>query len=241
MFLNLLSIVSAVVLVFSLSFLLYYKLTFDSSASFSGGKTEVAVKDVSNSSEGSLSVNSENETVPLEVLSQVENLSSVITSYFVKVKNGLAVYPALVFKVVPASQGLNVFLLTFYPMEWPFVKVQLPGEELGAPERVYQCGEGLLLLNYNLKGVFPVEVERGEVEEFGAIAVRAGKDITVRLFEREKGCTDNGFVFNLAGDFSGVCFGGNFYSAEELYNSVPSNCKIIFEKEGESGNLQGKD
>lgn len=240
MFLNLLSIVFAIVLVFSLSFLIYYKLTFDSSASFPGSKTEVVVKDVSSSSEDGLSANSENETVPLEILSQVENLSSVITSYFVKVKNGLTVYPALVFKVVPGSKGLNTFLLTFYPMEWSFVKVQLLGEELGAPERVYQCGEGLLFLNYNLKGIFPVEVERGNVGDFGAIAIRTGKDITVRLFEKEKGCTDNGFVFNLAGDFSGVCFGGNFYSAEELYSSVPSDCKIIYEKEGKSGDLQSE-
>lgn len=240
-FLNLLIAVSTAVIAFSLGFLIYYKLTFTPSWSFSP-KESSAQKTVMESTKNVETANREgvSEGVPEEVLSQVENLSSVVNSFIVKVNNGISTYPALLFKVAPSDKGLKVYLLTFYPMEWPFVKVSLMGEKLGAPSEVLQCEGNLILLVYPVRGIFPVEVERGNVGEFGAIAVKVGNSVAVNLYSSKKGCTENGFVFNLSGDFSGVCFGGNFYSAEELYSSIPENCRVIYEKEGENGNLQGK-
>ncbi len=240
-FLNIVIAISAAITAFSLGFLIYYKLSFKPSAHFSGKKLEHKLENSQKQIGEKLSTNSSDENIPADVFSQVENISPVVTSYIVKIKNGSATFPALIFKVTSAHQGLKVFLLTFYPMEWPFINTQLMERKLTTPEKVYQCGNGLLILEYKVKGIFPVEVGRGKVEKFGAIVSWIGNDTTVKLFDKEKGCSDNGFVFNLAGDFSGACFGGNFYSAEELYNLVPSNCKIIYEMEGESGNLQGKD
>ncbi|WP_297444728.1 hypothetical protein [Desulfurobacterium sp.] len=236
-FLNIIIAISAAITAFSLGFLIHYKLSFKPSAHFTGKKLEHKPKNSPKLIEEISSNNSSDENIPADILSQVENISSVVTSYIIKIKNGPATFPALILKVTPAHEGLNVFLLTFYPMEWPFINAQLMGRQLTVPEKVYQCDDGLLILEYKVKGIFPVETERGMIEKFGAIVSWAGNDTTVKLFDIEKGCSENGFVFNLAGDFSGVCFGGNFYSAEELYNSVPSNCKIIFEKEGKSGNL----
>ena len=224
----------------SLGFFIYYRLTFIPSASFTGKIGNVTgLKSESSPNSESNSENSNQESVPANVLSQVENLSSVVTSYFVKIKNGTSVYPALIFKVIPLKVGLKVYLLTFYPMEWPFIKVYFMGETLGAPQEVYQCPGGLLLLGYSVRGIFPVEVEKGDLGQYGVLVTWTGNDFYAELFDKSKGCRDNGFVFNLAGDFSGVCFGGNFYGAGELYSSVPDSCKIIYQQEGENGNLQG--
>lgn len=225
---------------FSLGYIIYYRLTFVPSASFKGKINTTVAEE---SSENSTNLDSEEKKqgeIPTEVLSQVESLSSVVTSYFVKVKNGPLVYPSLVFKIVSKGNGLEVYLLTFYPMEWPFVKVSLSGESLGAPQKVYQCPGSLLLLDYSVKGVFPVEVEKGEIGQYGVLVTWAGNTFYVKPFDRAKGCNNNGFVFNLAGDFSGVCFGGSFYGARELYSSVPNSCKIIFQEEGKNGDLQSE-
>lgn len=229
-----------VIALFSLGYIIYYRLTFVPSASFKGKINTTVAEE---SSENSTNLDSEEKKqgeIPTEVLSQVESLSSVVTSYFVKVKNGPLVYPSLVFKIVSKGNGLEVYLLTFYPMEWPFVKVSLSGESLGAPQKVYQCPGSLLLLDYSVKGVFPVEVEKGEIGQYGVLVTWAGNTFYVKPFDRAKGCNNNGFVFNLAGDFSGVCFGGSFYGARELYSSVPNSCKIIFQEEGKNGDLQSE-
>ena len=237
--LNAVIVLSLLVTASSLGYLIFYRLTFNPSASFNRSTEGSAVKTLQNGSETG-SGEEEAQEVPEEVLSQVENLSSVIISYFVKVRNGPSIYPALIFKTVPQKEGLKVYLLTYYPMEWPFVKVSLMGESLGAPQVVYQCPSGLLLLSYSVKGVFPVEVEKGEIGRYGALSTWTGKDFYVELFDSEKGCSNNGFVFNLSGDFSGVCFGGNFFRATELYDTIPESCKIIYQKEGENGDLQGE-
>ena len=236
---NAVTAVSLVILVASLSFLLYYKATFKPSASFKGKEEVTAVTPPENSSASSLSSGRE-EDVPDEVLSQVENLKPIVTSYFVTVKNGPSVYPALVFKVNSNGKGLTLYLLTFYPMEWPFVKVNVLGERFGSPGKVYRYPGGLLLLEYSVRGIFPVEVERGKVGDYGVLVTWTGNSFDVGVYDSKKGCTDNGFVFNLAGDFAGVCFGGNFYSAEELYSTVPDVCTLTYEKEEGSGNLQGE-
>ncbi len=239
--LNGIIVLSLFITAVSLGFFIYYQLTFVPSASFTEETEPVTpVSPNSGSSQDLSSESQEQNGAPPEVLSQVENLSSVVTSYFVKVKNGLSTYPALVLKTVPQEGGLEVYLLTFYPMEWPFVKVSLMGNSLGAPQKVYQCPGGLLLLDYLVKGVFPVEVEKGELGQYGALVTWTGSGFYVELFDSSKGCSDNGFVFNLAGDFSGVCFGGKFYSVGELYSSVPDSCKIIFQQGGENGDLQSE-
>lgn len=238
--LNGLIVLFIIITAVSLGFFIYYRLTFNPSASFTGKVSAVTSLNSERSSVSKPTLEKDNqESVPEDLLSQVENLSSVVTSYFVKVKNGTSVYPALVFKIVPLSGGLKVYLLTFYPMEWPFVKVSIMGETLGAPQEVYQCPGGFLLLGYSVRGIFPVEVERGELGQYGVLITWTGSDFYPELFDESKGCKDIGFVFNLSGDFSGVCFGGVFYTVNELYSSVPDSCKIIFQQEGENGNLQG--
>ena len=237
--LDVLIVLLLAVIIVSLGYIIYCRLTFVPSASFKG-KLNIPITKSSESSKNLNSEEKEQEEIPAEVLSQVESLSSVVTSYFVKVKNGPLVYPSLVFKAVPKEDGLEVYLLTFYPMEWPFVKVSLSGESLGAPQKVYQCPGGLLLLTYVVKGIFPVEVEKGEIGQYGVLVTWTGSNFYVKPFDKSKGCNDNGFVFNLAGDFSGVCFGGSFYGAKDLYSSVPNSCKIIFQEEGKNGDLQSE-
>ncbi len=244
-FINFVIVFSLLILAFSLGFLFYYHSTFVPSASFSG---EIKIKNDTfrkkNTSSEQVPSESESENpneVPDEVFNQVENLAPVVTSYFLKLKNGISTYPALIFKVVSEQQSMDVYLLTYFPMEWQFVKVKLKGAKLGAPEKVYSCPGGLLLLDYRVRGIFPVEVERGSVGDYGALVTWTGSSFDVEVYDSKKGCADNGFVFNLAGDFAGICFGGNFYSAEELYSTVPDACTLTYGKEEGSGNLQGED
>ena len=237
--LNLIIVTSVIILAFSLGFLAYYKFTFNPSASFSPSLNSVVLRSTSENVQNATSQN-ETEEIPDEVDSQAESLSSVIPSYFVRIRSGLVVYPALILKTVSEQNGLEVYLLTFYPMEWSFAKILFPGEGVGKLLKVYQCKGGLLLLDSRVKGFFPVEVGKGELSGYGAIAIPDKGSVTVKPFDVSKGCRENGFVFNLAGDFSGVCFGGEFYDASQIINQFPGNCKQIYPEEEEGGNVQGQ-
>ena len=180
----------------------------------------------------------EEEDIPKEVEERVKELFPVIDTYFVRLKCGVERRSALVLKSIPSGKGVKLYLLTLYPMEWPFTKLEL---ELGSfsPERVYLCGGGVILLEFNLRGFFPPEVSVGDVEDYGVLAVPRGSSIEVSVFKKGE-CKENGFVFNLAGDFAGVCFGGKFIGARELYEGAPNSCKIIYQSgRMEDGNLQG--
>ncbi len=177
------------------------------------------------------------EGAPPEVEERVKELRSVLTNYLVYLKGGLERRPALVFKVEPKDKGVKLYLLTYYPMEWPFVKVELGGYGNFFPERVYLCNQGLIIVEVPVRGLFPPEVSRGRVEDYGALLTFSGGRPQTLPFESGK-CDRNGFVFDLAGEFAGVCFGGGFIDAGELYNQVPRTCKIIYQKEGSDGDLQ---
>ena len=240
--LNITIVLSLLITSFSVGFLIYHYFTFTPSYSSNRdtGNSETKIgQNSSNSLKTDLN-KEEQQEVPQGVLSQIEHLSSIVTAYFARVKNGPSTYPALVFKVLPQKEELKVYLLTYYPMEWPFVKTFLLGKELGSPRAVYQCPGGLLLIEYTVKGLFPVEAERGEIGRYGALSTWTENSFYLELFSSEKGCSNNGFVFNLSGEFAGVCFGGKLYRATDLYNSIPEECRIIYQKEGENGDLQSQ-
>ena len=166
---------------------------------------------------------------------RAEELEKVVSNYFVYLRSGIERKPALVLKVIPQGGETLLYLLTYYPMEWQFVKVELGGYKIN-PQRVFLCEEGLVVLEAKVKGLLPPEVSRGELGDYGLLVSFESFRLKGELFKGA--CKRNGFVFNLAGDFSGVCFGGTFISSSKLYSEVPDNCKIIYQKEGKDGNLQ---
>jgi hypothetical protein len=176
---------------------------------------------------------------PEYISKQIENLKFLIPSLFVKIKNGVKTYPALVVKTKQENDLLNVFLLTFYPMEWQFAKLNVKGFSF-FPETVYLCANGVVVLKYRIRGTFLEKVETGYFKGHGLIAVpEEGINFSFEpLTSQPPDCSENGFVFNLEGDFSGVCFGGKFLSVNDLEDLIPSQCQIIFQ-EGKDGNLQG--
>jgi len=164
--------------------------------------------------------------IPPEVVERVKALAPVIDGYFVRLRCGMEKRPALVLKAVPKGKKVELFLVSLYPMEWPFTKLEL---RFGSfrPQRVYLCNGGVILIRFDLQGLFPPEAPRGEIDEFGALAVVEGDSIKVVPFKKGN-CTENGFVFNLTGEFAGICFGGQFIDGKELYEETPAICKIIY-------------
>ncbi len=169
--------------------------------------------------------------VPQEVEERVKELGEALTNYLVYLKGGIGSKPALVFKVKPQDRGVNLYLLTYYPMEWPFVRADLGGYGAFPLEKVYLCRGGLLVLQLRVRGLFPPEVSRGKVDGYGALLTFSGGKPQTLPFEEGK-CIKNGFVFDLAGEFAGVCFGGEFIGADQLYEEIPQACKIIYSKGG---------
>ncbi|WP_457681125.1 hypothetical protein [Thermovibrio sp.] len=175
------------------------------------------------------------ENFPPEVLDKVNSLYQVLTSYLTYLKGGIGEKPSLIFKV-GVDSGINrLYFLTFYPMEWPFVKVSLNGYNF-SPSKVYLCDNGLLLVEVDLHGLFPPEVPKGSLGDYGVLLTFTSSGPEVEPFKPDN-CNYNGFVFNLSGELAGVCFGGNFIDAQSLYSQVPSSCKIIYNKEEVNGNL----
>ncbi|WP_457754773.1 hypothetical protein [Thermovibrio ammonificans] len=179
--------------------------------------------------------------LPPEVEQRVEQLSQVIPTYFVNLKGRSKSFPALVLKVKPLGGGKSaVFLLSIYPVNWSSVTLRLNGYNFGPPDKVYLC-RGLLVAEYDIGGIPPAEVQRGEVEQFGALAaVKSYGAVSYEPFTGECSPMLNGFVFDFAGELAGVCFGGNFISADKIYSAVPRGCRLIYTKEGAgNGDLQG--
>jgi len=176
---------------------------------------------------------------PNYVAEQIENLKLLVPSLFVRIRNGVKVYPALAVKAEQKSDHLYAYLLTFYPMDWQFAKLNVKGFAF-FPKTVYLCTNGIIVLKYELRGTFLETVETGNLGKYGLIAVpNGGISFSYKpLINQTPDCQSNGFIFNLDGDFSGVCFGGKFLKVNDLEDSIPSQCQIIFQG-GKDGNLQG--
>jgi len=236
--LNLLIALSVVVILLSLAVVfIFYNPSIITSHIKKEVKREAQVEEGISPPEPQVEV--EEEGVPPEIEERVRELAPVIDGYFVRLKCGIERRPALVLKAVPEGKKVKLYLLTLYPMEWPFTKLELQFGSF-SPKRVYLCRNGILLMEFELQGLFPPEVSKGEVDQYGALAVVEGNSVKVLPFKKGE-CTQNGFVFNLAGDFAGVCFGGEFVGAEELYGGAPASCKIIYKSSEvrKDGNIQG--
>ena len=159
---------------------------------------------------------------------RLQQLKSLIPKFYKNIKEGINLHPALVFKVEGTDEGTSIHLLTFSPMEWDFIKTNLRNDvTLERPNKVYLCENGIIDVNYVVRGFWPPEVEKGQLEDKNVLVIPQ-KNGTFAFEDFNGNCTDNGFVFNYSGEFAGVCFGGNFIDANSLYNSVPSNCKLIY-------------
>jgi len=228
--LNLLIFLSVVVILLSLGVIFVFY-----NPSVITGHLKKEVKRESSLQEGGIDlpepqIEVEEEGVPPEVEERIKELAPVIDGYFVRLRCGVERRPALVLKAVPEGEKVRLYLLTLYPMEWPFTRLELQFGSF-SPKRVYQCKGAVLLIEFELQGLFPPEVSLGEVDQYGALAVVEGSSVRVQPFKKGE-CTGNGFVFNLAGDFAGVCFGGEFVDGKELYGGAPSSCKIIYKSSG---------
>ncbi|RKQ61709.1 hypothetical protein C7457_1152 [Thermovibrio guaymasensis] len=173
----------------------------------------------------------EEEKVPQEVKKRVNEIKEVISNYLVYLQYGSERKPSLVLKVELGK----LYLLTYYLMAWPFVKVELNGYATFTPDKAYLC-RGLIVLEIPARGLLPPEVSRGVVEDYGALLTFSGSEVKAVPFVKGE-CRENGFVFNLAGEFSGVCFGGDFIDSNQLYREVPQNCRIVYQKEVGNGDL----
>ncbi len=168
-----------------------------------------------------------------------EEVFETISTFFRKAKEGIASHSILTLKVAGSRNGTEIHFLTVNSMEWPFVRLELSkGFVVGSPEKVYLCN-GLYDVVYIVKGFWPPEVPRGKLHTAGILVVpddMGGLDL--RSFNST--CDGNGFVFTPGGEFAGVCYWGKFIDGEELYLSIPKRCYPVYAKEGENGNLQGK-
>ncbi|WP_456455137.1 hypothetical protein [Thermovibrio sp.] len=176
--------------------------------------------------------------IPQEVLNRIEDLKSVIPTYIFYLKCGIEKRPAVILKAQQTEKGTDLYLLTLYPLEWSYTKADLKSYGTFKVKNAYVCKGGTVAVELNLPGLFPPEVERGKVSKYGVVVNYNGKELSFSPFE-EGNCTVNGFVFNLAGELAGVCFGGNFIESEELYREVPKECRPIYREEKGDGNIQG--
>ncbi len=180
------------------------------------------------------STESNQTEIPIYVEKQFENLKKIIPNYFIKVNKGTGYALALPIKLEQNGNTANYSLLTFFPLEWEFACIKLQGFKF-SPKTAYLCN-GFYIVEYTVRGVFPSIVERGNLTKYDILAVPdSPRKLSFLLFDSEKGCPSTGYVFNLNGDFSGVCSGNRFLPAEELSNG---NCRKIY-GEVEDGNLQG--
>ncbi len=182
-----------------------------------------------------------NETqgeVPEEVLKRIEELKSIIPTYIFYLKCGIEKKPAVILKAEQTKEGTDLYLLTFYPLEWSFTQGDLKNYGTFKVKSAYICKGGTVVVKLKLPGLFPPQVEMGEVSKYGVMVNYSGKELNFSLFE-EGNCTANGFIFNLAGELAGVCFGGNFIGSRELYKEVPKDCRLIYREEKGNGDIQG--
>jgi hypothetical protein len=184
-------------------------------------QTIPVLEEIANGSETTNATNNYNRE-------RLKRLKQIIPKFYKEIKEGINYHPALIFKVKGTNNGTSIHLLTFSLMEWNFIKTKLSDDlTLGKPHKVYLCRDGIVDVNYVVRGFWPPEVEKGNLEDRNVLAVpqNNGK-FTFKDFSGN--CTDNGFVFNYSGEFAGVCFGGNFIPANKLYSEVPKTCKIIY-------------
>ncbi len=179
------------------------------------------LEEIANGSGSSSAVNNED-------VERLKRLEQIIPKFYKEIKEGINYHPALVFKVKGTSNGTSIHLLTFSLMEWNFIKTKFSDDlTFSKPNKVYLCREGIVDVNYLVRGFWPPEVEKGNLKDKNVLAIpKNNGGFTFVNFEGN--CTDNGFVFNYSGEFAGVCFGGEFISAEKLYSEVPGSCREIY-------------
>jgi len=169
-----------------------------------------------------------NSTTANQQADRLKRLKQIIPKFYREIKEGINYHPALIFKVKGTNNGTSIHLLTFSLMEWNFIKTKLSDDlTLGKPHKVYLCRDGIVDVNYIVRGFWPPEVEKGNLEDKNVLAVPQNNG-KFKFEDFNGNCTDNGFVFNYSGELAGVCFGGNFITADELYSEVPQSCKIIY-------------
>ncbi|MEO2082557.1 MAG: hypothetical protein ABGX12_00855 [Desulfurobacteriaceae bacterium] len=176
------------------------------------------------------------EEIPDSVLDRIEFLKSVIPTMFLNVKEGIVNHPALPYET-ESGERIRVRLLTFSPMEWEFSSLQFNGIGYGPPEKVYNCG-GLYVLEYSFSSLLIPPVNKGNVEEYG-VTVLPQEDSTFLYAPFSGYCKSDGFTFNLAGEFAGVCNKRVFIDLNTLNMIFPKSCTLIYEKGGKNGDIQG--
>jgi hypothetical protein len=227
---------SLLLLVIFVNSVIYIKFSsIDRSFSKGLASKGIFVRHLRNKSASLESLENGTENLPTYVLRQVSNLENVISNYFMRIKNGTDYVLALPFDFVQSKDSYVYSLLTFYPLEWKFAKLNIQGFSF-YPKYVLYCN-GFFLISYKLKGVFPRQIEKGNLNEYGIIAVPVSQNkVELKPFDSNKGCLEDGFVFNLDGDFSGICTGDKFLSTQEIYDLLNSTCKLIY-GEGDYGDL----
>ena len=177
-----------------------------------------------------------------EIDDKIIELEDNISSSFLKIKEGIVSYPTVVFKVYGTKEGTSIHLITFFPMEWRFIKTFFKNKTLLEPDRVYLCNGGIVDVNYVVKEFWPPEIQKGDLGKWGILAIPREEGGFGFVFDKYNGqCEENGFVFNLKGELAGVCFGDKFINYNEIYSKIPNECQLIYEKgiKG-NGNLQGE-
>ncbi|ADY73680.1 hypothetical protein Dester_1042 [Desulfurobacterium thermolithotrophum DSM 11699] len=184
---------------------------------------------------------SNNKSLDQELEKRLSHLKEVIPNFFIKIKEGIVYHPGLLLKVYGTQNGTSIHILTFSSMEWQFIKTFLfDGRVLSEPNKVFFCNDGIVDINYEVKGIWPPEIPHGNVDLIGLLVIPEEKG-TLQFANFEGNCTDNGFVFNPGGEFAGVCFGGKFIDSNTLYSEIPGKCQLIYKKGGEEdGNIQSK-
>jgi len=172
-----------------------------------------------------------------KLLPRIERIAYVVSDYFAPIKSGLEKRKGLIFKSEKGEEGrYRVYLLTFYPLEWPFAKVELPSIGEVPVSRAYLCSGGVIAVEVELGAPYPIELDKGSLDDYGAIVYSEKSEIQASLF-KEGECKQNGFVFDLSAGFAGICFGGKFINYDRLYSEVPDSCKTIYEREAENGDI----
>ncbi len=189
-----------------------------------------------NPEEATTANNQENSQKPILSEEEFTQLKSLVSKFFVYIKEGIVSHPALIFKVTGTPNGTEIHLITFSTMEWQFIKLNLGSLNLKTPDEVYICEDGIVDIVYRVKSYWPPEIVRGNLAGEGILVIPSEK--STFNFQHFNGiCTDNGFVFNPGGELAGLCFGSKFIDAEDLYRELSFACRLVYQKEEKNGNL----
>ncbi len=210
-------VILAVLIVAFLLFLsfavLFYKPQF--LLSFISTKKVNATAEISNSTNAS-----DNLT-----LDRLNTLKTTTPTLFLRIREGINYHPGIILRVKPNSNGTDTYIVSIGSMEWDVLSLKFNDLKLGSPNAV--CVYNLIpILDYKLKGVWMPQIPIGKPSNTNLLVNMDGRgNFSFSMFNGT--CTGNGFIFNISGEFAGVCFGGKFTSASDLYNSVPK-AKVVY-------------